>query len=203
MDSDDWPECIVTFMDLIDTTKYAKSGEASRIMQNMHESVISYVETSGNWVNHEHTYVWNDSVLLLAYLDKPGRHLTRKEMKETILREADAFKRHIDADLGRKTFAIAVQGQTFPHYPYVPSGARRGKQISDQPDVVVLKASSWAFANCFEIDRLLSKHKKSWYVDERITKSIATGRKPTIEEAIQMWPKQELRAVYMYDDYLW
>src|SRR6266568_583115 len=203
MDSDDWPECIVTFMDLIDTSKYAASGEASRIMQSMHQSVISYIKTSGDWLNHEHTYVWNDSILLLGYLDKSGCQLTRAQIKEAILREADTLKRHIDNHLGWKSFAVAVQGQTFPQEPHLPSGARRGKQFSDQPDVVVLKASSWAFANCFEIDKQLKKNKKSWYVDERIKKSITTKNKATMDKTISMWPKQEMRKVYMYDGYLW
>jgi hypothetical protein len=74
-----------------------------------------------------HAYVWNDSVLLLSFVDKSSRTVTAAMM------DGDRFKRQVD---GLKTSdAVAVGGQTFPKFV--------GRQRS-MGNVTVLEASSWA-----------------------------------------------------------
>lgn len=68
--SSDWSPCIVTMLDLAGTKSLAPSGKGSSALISMHRQAVAKI-------NHglpltSHGYVWNDSVLLLSYMNEPG-----------------------------------------------------------------------------------------------------------------------------------
>ena len=83
-----WQDCIVSLIDLIGIKDIIlnQNGKGSALMRQLHKIVA--VEMNLGLQHHAHAYVWNDSVLLLAYLD--GSNLP-----EIILREVDELKRKL------------------------------------------------------------------------------------------------------------
>src|SRR5437870_5633660 len=85
-----------------------------------------------------------------------------------LLRAAHRLKRTIDEWMQKwtkkKSYAVAVKGRAFPE---LTDG-----QAMDR--VTILRTSSYAMANCFEIEREVKKRKlrKSWYLDDRLAKHI-------------------------------
>lgn len=192
----DWKSCVLTYIDLIGTKDFAAEPDsrATDIMRRMHSMV--HQEVTHHMPNHDHCYIWNDSLLLLSYLDTPYRNTNIG----AIIREADDLKKKIDKLC--KSFAISVRGQVFPHEPHLQANAYQG-QIGDQPRVIMLKASSYAMANCFLIEAELGKKlKRPWYIDGRIAKHLETNQDVS-EHSIKMLPKNKERAVFAYDGYLW
>jgi len=184
--------CIVTFMDLIDVKKIINddSRRAVELMQNFHQVV--YGQINNSMPKHQHAYTWNDSVLLVARIDE---NLSQYKL---IMKEADELKKRIDEVC--ECYAISVKGMSFSE-PCLFAGHQFKGQI-DQPKFVFLKSSSYAFSNCFEIEKKLKKHEKSWYLDERIFTKINIS-KPTLDESVSMLPSGTKRKIYMYDRYLW
>jgi hypothetical protein len=180
-----WQDCIVTLIDLIDVKKKAQQGIASQLMVKFHSIVA---QERSNLKATAHVYVWNDSVLLLSYVNENNSSF------EAAMKDADNLKRRVD-ELER-SYAIAVKGQTFPQ---VSNAATKAKG----PSVTVIRASSWAMANVFEIERVLAKKfKKPWYVDSWIAKRIHTSEK-CLKEPMPMLPKKQERSVYLFDGYLY
>jgi hypothetical protein len=105
---------------------------------------------------------------------------------------ADAFKRKIDSTI-QKSFAVAVKGQTFPLLT---------NAVTRTATVTVIEASSWAFANCFEIERKLRKFKKDWYVDNRIAEHLNITQ-PSQKQSLRLFPRNEPRTIHLYEGYLW
>ena len=62
----EWRDCIVILIDLIDVRKLSQSGKASEIMHSFHELIAQHMLSLASISN---AYAWNDSVLLLSYLD--------------------------------------------------------------------------------------------------------------------------------------
>src|SRR5437773_2697757 len=104
MRSDGFRDCIVTLIDLVGVKGVAAQGLASSAMTVMHQRVTAEVN-AGHLPSHPYVYLWNDSVLLLAYLDMESV-VERREKKNKVLREADALKRDIDADWHKGSYAI-------------------------------------------------------------------------------------------------
>lgn len=183
--------CIITYMDLIDIEKMIEnnSKKAVKIMQRFHE--VLKVESRINLNEYEKIYVWNDSVLLLAYTDYNYSKL------ENIMKEADTLKRKIDSI--HNCYAISVKGMTFKE----PFNYQKNK--NDDNKFVFLKISSFAFANCFEIEKKLSEEEISnymWYLDERIAYRLSI--KDHLDSLkVKMKPEDKEREIYMYDRYLW
>ena len=168
------------------------SALAVDIMREFHQAV--YNETINNMPKHEHSYTWNDSVLLLAYTDNQYSNI------ESIMTEADNLKKRIDRI--HKCYAISVKGMSFSDPCYYSGHLFEGSNI-EQPKYIYLKASSYAFTNCYEIEKKLGKkHKKSWYVDERIIGALAL-EKASVTEKFAMFPSKKKRNIHMYDGYLW
>ena len=94
-------------MDMIGTKKRALDGNraASASMRSFHQLVRR--EMTGGLHSLDHAYLWNDSVLLLAYVDD------RPHVYENAIHAADDLKRKID--LIARWYAIAVKGCPFPH----------------------------------------------------------------------------------------
>lgn len=193
----EWKNAIITYIDLIGIKSAAdeSNSRGTDVMRRMHSLVEGRM--SNGMPNHEHCYVWNDSVLLLSYLDSPYRKVDETE----IIREADDLKKEIDRQC-TSSYAIAVKGQVFPYEAHLHAPAFQGT-ISDQSRVVRLKVSSYAMGNCFLIEaRLGKKLKQPWYVDGRIAKRLITSQRFS-KHTIKMLPKNKERAVYVYEGCLW
>lgn len=191
-----WKNSIVTYMDLIGIKDVADEGRsrATDLMRSMHSLVDGNMNHGMR--NHDHCYIWNDSVLLLSHIDSPYRNAGETE----ILKEADSLKKKIDEICS--CYAISVKGQVFPEESYLHAPVFDG-QIGEQSRVVRLKASSYAMGNCFIIeDRLGKKLKKPWYVDSRIAKKLNTNQNLT-KHRVKMLPKNITREIYVYEGYLW
>lgn len=149
----------------------------------MHAFVSDQVG-KGHLQRHKHMYVWNDAVLLLAYIDN-------KSDFNAILREADNLQRKLDEKF-KPSYAIAVKGQAFP------------VQVDREKRVTIIEASSYAMANCFRIEEKARREKwqKQWYVDSRIGRRIATTKPPQKEE-VKLLPGNKVRTIYLYDGHLW
>lgn len=153
-----WSDCIVVLIDLIGIERRALDGDsaASALMRSFHELVLQ--KMAGGLRALDHAYVWNDAVLLLAYVDD------RPETYERAIHAADNLKRQVDATA--PSYAITVEGRAFP------SNAGR-----DGARVTVIKASSYAMANCFaiEAEAKSKKLRKAWYIDVRIARRVPQG----------------------------
>jgi hypothetical protein len=187
MTSSDWSSCIITSFDLVGTKSLAASGRGSSRMIEMRSSAVEQV--NHGMPLHSHGYVFNDSVLLLTYETQPAAKRRR------VLLELDEFKSILEQRCHAKTYAIAVKGQAFPldvlAAPHIQG------QVADQPRAVVLKASSWAMANCFRVEKELGHHRMDWYIDSRITKG--TGiREPLVRESIPLLPKNASREIHLF-----
>lgn len=189
---EEWKKCILSYIDIIGVKALAKDSRGSSIMRSLQCCVTDGFEK--HLLRHDHAYVWNDSVLVIAFLkNEPGE-------KMRLLREVNDFKRHLDKTLDMRSFAVVVEGRIFPANEYLPGPELNG---ADSSKVTVLKTSSWAMANCFEIERELRrlKLKKNWYIDSRVTKGL---RRPSREDMqVTLLPANRKRALSMYDDYLW
>ena len=187
----DWQDCIVTLIDLVGVKEMAQQGIGSEVMLKLHKIVM---QEKGNLHATKHVYAWNDSVLLLSYVDEGAA------LFESAMREADKLKRLVDTLASSYampcSYAIAVKGRIFP-------SASNGATHANGPSITVIKASSWAMANVFEIERTLGKEmKKPWYVDGWIKENIHTSQKSEVR-SIRMLPKNKKRPVYVFDGYLW
>jgi hypothetical protein len=180
----DWQDCIVTLIDLVGVKARAQQGIASKLMLKFHNIVV---KERGSLNATAHAYVWNDSVLLLSYVNENSSSF------ESAMKDADKLKRRVDTI--ERSYAIAVKGQTFPP---VSDSATHVKS----PSVTVIRASSWAMANVFEIEKTLGKLKKPWYVDSWIKNKIHTSQQSQ-KESMTMFPSKQKRTIYVFDGYLW
>jgi hypothetical protein len=180
----DWQDCIVTLIDLVGVRAKAPQGIASALMRKFHNVVV---KERGSLNATASAYVWNDSVLLLSYVNDNSSSF------EGAMKDADKLKRRVDTV--ERSYAIAVKGQTFPP---VNDPATHMKS----PSITVIRASSWAMANVFEIEKKLGKLKKSWYVDGWIKNRISTSQRFQ-KESMTMFPLKQKRPIYVFEDYLW
>jgi hypothetical protein len=116
------------------------------------------------------------------------------------IRAADALKKQIDSEIA-KSYAIAVKGQAFPQLDTLVVA-------SQNPGVTVISASSWAMANCFEIEQELRKRKwrKPWYVDIRIAGKIQTRQRfeeMKVPGMLGAGGRRKPRVICAFSGYLW
>jgi hypothetical protein len=183
-----WEPCIVTMFDLVGTkSSAAADGRGSEAMIRMHRLASSKIDHA--LPLHAHGYIWNDSVLLLSY-----RTRTVAERSQ-VLAELDDFRLWLQDRCGAAVYAICVKGLAFPHDD-LHAPAFDG-QIGNQPRSIVLKTSSWAMANCFEIEKRLSRHRADWYIDSRVTKDVRLAA-TVAEEEVEMLPSREARKIQMF-----
>jgi len=188
----DWNNCIVSLIDLVGIKDLATQGgsAASALMRRLHVTILQKMDTGLPTLAH--AYIWNDCVLLLAYLDGT------KGGTEAVLRDIDGLKRNVDALAD--SYAIAVQGQSFPD-PSANPGSRALRRGEER--VTFLRASSYAMANCFTIEKVLGrKMKKPWYVDSRIARRLRTPCDYKLRN-VRLLPSGRERSIYVYEDYLW
>lgn len=167
---------IVTLIGLADVKKRAQAGVGSKAMRQLHRLVVQEVK-AGGLRSVAHAYVWNDSVLLLSYVDKDGPF-------EAVLQDAEMLKRRRDQLDKGPALAVAVQGRTFPP-------VHGGRAALPVPRVTVVEASSSTMANCFEIPKR-SKLRGQWYVDGRIAERIPTLRVGS-KTKVPLFPSRQAR----------
>lgn len=187
-----WRNCVVTLIDVIGIKELTLDGtsRATDLMRKLHR--ITEARMNHGMSAHAHAYLWNDSVLLLGYLDRTT--------ESTLLREANSLKETIEQEVN-KCYAISVKGQAFPN-PELPSAAVSSGQIAEQPRSIVIKASSFAFANCFQIEAILGpRYKTDWYVDGRLKSAIE--KKPHAVDSVELLPGGEAREVLMFNGSLY
>lgn len=188
-------DCIISYIDLIDIKPLIQDckEEAVSLMRKMHGLV--HCQISQAMPEHAHAYTWNDSVLLMAYYS--AQCPTKLKV---IMQEVNELKKKIDQIA--PSYVVAVKGKAFPELP-IASRDNHVDGNNDQPRHTHIKASSMAFANCFEIDKVLGKKfKKPWYLDERIVDGLSIDKKP-VTHKVKMLPEYEERNIYMYNGYLW
>ena len=179
----DWRDCIVTMIDMVGVKKHAQSGAGSALMRRFQALVARQTESLTSSVAR--VYVWNDSVLLLSYVDDTVASF------ESAMRNAEHLKRCIDTIAS--SYGIAVKGRAFP-----PAGNAQFRNSR----LTVIEASSWAMANCFEIENALGRKQKSWYIDSRIVRKIRTLQSYE-NEKVNLLPDGRARQVCVFGGYLW
>ena len=186
-----WADCVVSYFDLIGIRDKIKLGnsEASLLMQNFHllvrKSMFDAMPT------HDNVYVWNDSALFLAFPRSSTDY-------EKIMRELNAIKPKLDSLC--RSYVICVKGQAMPE-----SACQYDTKAAGPPRFVFLKASSYAFANCFEIEKELCKKKglrMDWYVDSRVVRKIPTFPKCG-RHYVKMLPSDRKRYVHVHKGVIW
>jgi len=81
-----WRDCIIVFFDLPGIKSLApQSGAGSAVMRKLHALAAKEVPRLAR-VNH--AYIWNDSVLLLGFVDDGDSAFV-------VMREADSFKQAV------------------------------------------------------------------------------------------------------------
>ena len=187
MRTEEWPQCIITALDLVGTRSLASSGRGSSKMIQMHERAVAKINYG--LPLHSHGYVWNDSVLLLSYETKPPSR--RRE----VLVELSEFKTWLELECEATLYAISVMGLAFPQNRF--SAAVFNGQIAGESRAVVLKTSSWAMSNCFIIEKELGHRRADWYMDSRITNDVMLP-KPFASQDVELLPRKKARTIHMY-----
>jgi hypothetical protein len=139
----------------------AANSRASHLMRNFH--VLVYRSINTDMPAHHNAYAWNDSAMFLAFPQNDGDY-------EIIMRELNALKPIVDSIC--PSYAICVKGQAIPE-----PACGYGTEANGQPRFVFLRTSSYAFADCFEVEKKLKglkKEKMDWYVDSCIVQKIPT-----------------------------
>ena len=181
-----WRDCIVTMIDLPGVKKGATDpASGSGLMRKLHRLVFE--QLAAGLATVDHAYAWNDSVLLLSFVSGHADSFVNA------MRGAEVVKKRIDQL--RKSYAVAVKGRTFPV-------VHRGQQPPTGGRVTVIEASSWAMANCFEIEKKLGGLRASWYVDGRIVRKLGTTNSSQ-RHKVRLFPSGEPRVVHTYRGYLW
>ena len=207
-------DCIVTYIDLIGTKELMRKRDpkASRLMRKMYDLLRGKAATILKL--HQHVYAWNDSVLLFAYLDESG------DGAKPILAEVNTLKEKIDALFppggnAHCSFVIAVQGRPFEDIELQGNGYEQTPAQNCDVRVTIVQASSYAFANCFAIEKRIKeeikKEKKAgnspswfWYLDQRIVERFRPPRKEVTTKRIQLFRREQARAkIFIYDAFPW
>ena len=165
------------------------NSKASDLMRQFH--VLVYKGINTHMQAHHNAYVWNDSAMFLAFPQIDGDY-------ETIMRELDTLKPIVDSIC--PSYAICVKGQAIPE-----PACGYGTEANGQPRFVFLKTSSYAFSNCFEVEKELSKKKRlrmDWYVDSRIVRKIPTFPKCK-RHYVKMLPSRRKRYVHVHKGSIW
>jgi hypothetical protein len=173
-----WADCIVTFIDLVDTKKGAETGAASALMQQLHHLVPKAVARR-SLPSVRHVYTWNDSVLVVSNVDRTAASFSRA------LIDLQTLKTDINGLC--RNYAIAIKGRAFP--PFQTSVTKR---------VTVLEASSWAMANCFAVEKALKSRQATWYIDSWILRKVETLRSPAGQAKVLMLPRRRARIVHFF-----
>jgi hypothetical protein len=186
-----WPDCFVSCFDLIGIREMSAAGEsrASDLMRQLH--ILVNKRINFDMPAHRNAYAWNDSAMFLSFPQNDGDY-------ETIMRELNTLKPLVDSIC--PSYAICIKGQVIPE-----PACGFGTETNGQPRFVFIKASSYAFANCFEVEEELCKKKglkMDWYVDSRIVRKIPTFPKCK-RHYVKMLPSRRKRYVHVHKGSIW
>ncbi len=176
----DFRDCVVSFIDLNNVSKVlnSRSKKGVAIMRRLHKLVNERVDTLSA---HEEVCFWQDSVLLLAFVDDSPASFAR------VMHDVQTLKAKIEELY--PCHAVCVKGQAFPAPPI---RTRRRK-----PRSIYLSASSLAFSNCFTIEHTLKRHRADWYLDSRIT-NMVDMRAPDNVERVKLLPRLVSRKIHVF-----
>lgn len=183
-----WEDCIVSYFDLIGVNKLIRPGnsKATDLMRRLHGLV--YESINLDMPAHRYAYAWNDSAMFLAFPKNHGDY-------ETIMRELNAVKPRIDEIC--HSYAICVKGQPIPEPSYA-----YGSEANRQSRFIFLKASGYAFKNCFTVEEQLKKHRMDWYIDGWITRKIRSFPEARTYR-VAMQPTNKKRNIYGLKGRIW
>jgi hypothetical protein len=178
----DFRDCVVSLIDLNNVGRILsrRSKKGVRIMRRLHRLVNRRAHTL---TAHEEVCFWQDSVLLLAFVDgTPG----------SFCRAMDDVGHLKEAIEGlHPCHAVCVKGQAFPAPPT--------RSRNTNPRVIYLSASSLAFSNCFKIESELKRLRADWYIDPRIATRINT-RKADHLVPVELFPRKTSRRIRVFHD---
>lgn len=179
----EFQDCVVAVFDLVGIKERAPDGNGSKRMRQLHDVVMR--ATAGNRFDCiARAYTWNDSVLLLAYVDD-DRH-----GYACALRDFYSLKGCIDEV--SESYVVVVKGRSFPS-PQGPTTSQNGR-------FVFIEASSYAMANCMDIARHFKSDPHRWYLDERVSRELCgLLAQPASQLKIPMLPANEERYIHAYD----
>ena len=179
-------DCVVTFVDLIGTgDEYAvETGQSSQKMMDFHDTAA---RTAPDLTVHDHVYAWNDSAVLLAFVDSSQKDWT--PIMEDVARFID------EVETIERCYAISVKGQSFP-------APLRQKALGNGANFTFLSLSSYAFSNCFRIEKELKRYRRRWYVDGWVKQRLPGSLRGKVR-SVRMLPKYSERNVYMYRKTPW
>lgn len=189
----EWKDSIISYIDLLGISKklHEKSHDAIKKMREMHRKVHKLA--SFEMPMHDYVYYWNDSILLTAIVSQHKDY-------ELVMREVDMLKRFVDKIY--PSYAVCVKGKIIPGPNDICEESYHGK-LQNKLKVIYIKASSLAFANCFLIEKNLSRrYAKHWYIDKRIISKIKISPPSAIAKTT-LFPRKTRREVFMYNGYLW
>lgn len=195
---DQMRSCVVTLLDLVNMKKLlADDGKRPLAIQAMEALDRICNRRSQDLRNIDHIYCWNDSVLLLSYLDQFPRDMS------ALVQEISEIKCAIDGECKMKSFVAMVKGMTFvPNDLQIRAPMQRGSEPN--PVYHYMLASSMAFANCYTIIKLFRNDHHDWYIDERVQQvlnSVLQGRL-TERNKFSALPEMTTRRVFTADGYL-
>ena len=178
-------DCIVAVFDLVGIKKLAPDGTGGKQMRRLHDVVLHAAGDGFDCITR--AYTWNDSVLLLAYVNN------HQDGYACVLREFSRLKSRIDQV--SESYGVVVKGKSLPS-PQCPS-------TSQDDRFVFIEASSYAMANCMDIPGRFKNNHHEWYLDERVSqKLVGLLARPASQLKVPLLPTGEERYIYAYDK-LW
>jgi hypothetical protein len=185
----DWQDCVLSYFDLIGITEMitTESSRASNLMRELHFLVRKSIIYDMPF--HSHVYTWNDSAMFLSFISNDVDY-------ETTMRELNALKPIVDTICS--SYVICIKGKAIPEPPCNYGPERNG----DDPRFVYIKASSYAFANCYTVEEKLKMYEMDWYVDDRIVSKIPSFPKCK-EHAVKMLPDGDERNIHVLKGLIW
>lgn len=196
---DNMRRCVLTFLDLIGMRDLIANDrhQASAAMERL--DGVCYGRCLDQLKHHDHLYAWNDSVLLLSYLEP----LPQPRALGDVLREVSDIKEAIDAACGMPSYAIVMKGMTFqPNALELRADAHYGS--AHLPAYHYIRASSMALANTEVVQKEFPDRKYGWYVEKRVVTELPEPmrNKLTLKGKIVAFPELEEREIYTADGYL-
>jgi hypothetical protein len=176
----DFQDCIVSYLDLNDVERILsrQSRHAVRMMRDLHALLANY---AGSLWAHAEICFWQDSVLLLGFVDETSDSY-RRVMSDVVRLKEVIHRMH-------PCHGVCVKGQSFPAQQIPPR--------ANGPRVVYLSASSLAFSNAFQIERELHQRGVDWYIDSRIVKR-CKFRAADACKHVKLLPTNAGRKIHLY-----
>jgi hypothetical protein len=187
-----WQDCVLSYFDLIGITEMITTdrSRATNLMRELHV-LVRYRIISG-MIAHSHAYTWNDSATFLSFINNDGDY-------EKTMRELNTLKPIVDSIY--PSYVICMKGQAIPE-PACNYGPEMTERNSDDPRFVYIKASSYAFANCYRVEEKLKDCEMDWYVDNRIVSKIPSFPKCK-QHVVKMFPDDEERNIHVLKGLIW